>query len=121
MLGDDDPPPVSLRQRVAPLELGRLFVGPPHPHAWTLWLMATPLLAGAALFFDVFPREGPGDAWRLGWPVVVGVYSQADGFAVTRGGWAVTAGQLGLYAAGTLAVAWRQRRTAADPRVSTDA
>ena len=112
------PPPVApLRAKLAGLELGRLFVGPPHPHAWTVWLMATPLLAGAALFFDAFPRESPGGAWRLGWPVTVGAWSQATGFIVTPAGWAVMAAQAGLYALGTAAVAWRQRRTAADPRV----
>ena len=80
------PPPPTLRERMAPLELNRLFVGPPHPHVWTVWLMATPLLMGAALFFDVFPREGTDGQWLLGWPVVVGTHSQADGFTVTRAG-----------------------------------
>ena len=102
------PPPPTLRERIAPLELGRLFWGPPHPHVWTVWLMATPLLMGVALFFDVFPREDGAGRWLLGWPVVVGAWSQADGFAVTRAGVAVIAVQLALYAAGTAAVGWRQ-------------
>ena len=114
---EEDPPPPTLRERLAPLELCRLFVGPPHPHVWTVWLMATPLLMGAALFFDVFPREGADGQWLLGWPVVVGTHSQADGFAVTRAGVAVMAVQLAAYVAGTAAVAWRQTlgRTV-DPR-----
>ena len=114
-------PPPTLRDRLAPLELSRLFVGPPHPHVWTVWLMATPLLAGAALFFDVFPREGAGGRWLLGWPVVVGTHSQADGFAVTRAGAVIVAAQVLAYAAATAAVAWRQRANRADPRVSDGA
>ena len=123
------PPRPSLRQVLAPLELGRLFVGPPHPHVWTLWLMATPLLAGVALFFDFFPREGPpafaapgtdpaAAVFNFGWPAVTSLYAPNRGFVLGPLAWPVFGGQLAAYAAATAAVAWRQRRTAADPRVS---
>ena len=115
------PPVASLPEKLGRLELRRLFVGPPHPHLWTVWLMATPLLMGAALFFDVFPRESEEGVWLLGWPVVIGTHSQADGFAVAPRGWIVIAVQAGLYLLATAAVLWRQRRTALDPRVSGDA
>ena len=65
----------------------------------------------------MFPREGADGQWLLGWPVVVGTHSQAEGFAVTRSGVAVVATQLAAYIAGTAAVAWRQRANRADPRI----
>ena len=93
-----------------------------HPHTWTLWLMATPLLMGAALFFDFFPRQGPprfdlgeatgsGEVFNLGWPVVTAAYVPNGGFQFGPLAGPVFAVQGLLYLAGTAAVWVWQRAT----------
>lgn len=122
-----EPPaqPVSLRQVLAPLGLKSLLVGPPHPHLWALWLMATPLLMGVALLFDFFPREGPpafptsgltGDAavFNFGWPVVTSLYAPNVGFRLGPLGGAVFATQFLLYIAGT-GLVWVRNRAGGSP------
>lgn len=109
----ESPPPAPVRPPTAK-PLFRF-----HPHTWTLWLMATPLLMGAALFFDFFPREGPpafespgrtGDApvFNLGWPIVTSLYAPNAGFHLGPLAWPVFLAQFLLYLAATGVVwAWR--------------
>ena len=90
-----------------------------HPHTWTVWMMATPLLMGVALFFDFFPREGPPafdvgavtgktPVFNLGWPIVTSAYVPSEGFRLGPLAWPVFLAQLLLYAACTGVVwAWR--------------
>ncbi|NNJ24628.1 hypothetical protein [Alienimonas chondri] len=90
-----------------------------HPHTWTLWMMATPLLMGIALFFDFFPRLGSPafDAagvptgepvYNLGFPLVTALYAPNVGFRLGPLGWPVFATQFLLYLACTGVVwAWQ--------------
>ena len=96
--------------------------GPGHPHAWTAWLMFTPLYMGACLLFDFLPREGPpqfryagsdpaATAFNLGWPLALAIYDPRHGFHLGPLAWPTFAVQLLLYAAGTCVV-WVRQRTA---------
>ena len=101
-----------------------------HPHTWTLWLMATPLLMGAALFFDFVPIERsfltPLPDWvpatvkktdvvyfELGWPIVTAIYLPNGGFHFSPLAGPVFLTQALLYAACT-GVVWAWRHTTRD-------
>ncbi len=112
-MSTDPPPPAAARPPTAKPRFRF------HPHTWTIWLMATPLLMGAALFFDFFPRLGPPafsfpdqvtdePVYNLGWPIVTSLYAPQIGFRLGPLGWSTFLAKLLLYAACTGIVwAWR--------------
>ena len=91
------------------LDLRSRLSRPLHPHAWTVWLLLTPIAVGACLFFDFVPREGPDGAYRLGWPLVVAEYAPREGLRLRGWAWPTFLVQILLYAAATGVVAVRQR------------